>query len=297
MIWNFGDVSEEQGRKETARFGVVPVPFERTTSYGKGTGAGPEAIVAASRYLELFDEVYRFQPADAGVWTAEPFSFPHETLDAAIHHIYTSAAELLRTDRFLVFLGGEHSITFPIVQAYRERFPRLSVLQIDAHADLRPEYEGSIHSHACVMRRVVSVCRSVQVGIRSLSREEYEALPGLDTTMIFAHEFLADRDGAVQKMLEKLGPDVYITFDLDGFDPSLLPATGTPEPGGLSWGDALMLLERVFASRRVVGCDIVELAPLAGFHAGDFLAAKLAYKMMAMRQFFAAPNLKSTFGG
>jgi agmatinase len=287
MTWNFGDVSEELGRKETARFGVVPVPFERTTSYGKGAGQGPEAIVAASRYLELFDEVYRFQPADAGIWTAESISSNFETLDAALHHIYASAAEHVKTGKFLVFLGGEHSITFPIVQAYREHFPGLSVLQFDAHADLRPEYEGTVHSHACVMRRVVSICRCVQVGIRSLSVEEYQALPELDTTVVFAHEFFADRDAAVQKILANLGPDVYITFDLDGFDPSLLPATGTPEPGGFFWADALMILERVFASRTVVGCDLVELAPMAGFHAGDFLAAKLAYKMMAMKQFFA----------
>jgi agmatinase len=284
MDWNFGDVSADLGRAERARYGVVPVPFERTTSYGKGTAAGPRAIVAASRYLELFDEQYAFQPADAGIWTCPPLEFSDETIEAHIHLISSRTAELLSQDKFLIFLGGEHSITFPIVRAYRERHPGLGVLQVDAHADLRWEYEGSIYSHASVMRRVVDICPAVQVGIRSLSREEYDEIPRLATTMIFAHEFFRDRPAAVQKMLANLPSDVYITFDLDGLDPSLLSATGTPEPGGLSWQDALALLEPVFTSRNVVGADVVELAPVDGSPASDFTAAKLVYKMMAMKE-------------
>lgn len=287
MNWNFGGLPPEFCREDKSRFGVVPVPFERTTSYGKGTARGPAAIVRASEYLELFDEVYRLQPADLGIRTEPPLDFSFETIPDCLNHICLRCTDLLKLERFMVYLGGEHSITYPIVRAYRERFPRLSVLQIDAHADLRETYEDSPFSHACVMRRVTEVCPAVQVAVRSLSIEEYEAVPRLPTCLIFAHELAADWEKSIEKMLANLTETVYITFDLDGFDPSMLPATGTPEPGGIFWREAMQLLERVFAAKEVVGGDVVELAPKDGFPASDFLAAKLAYKFMAMKLVYA----------
>lgn len=295
MDWNFGGLEDRLTHSAQAAFGVIPVPFEETTSYGKGACRGPAAIVEASRYLELFDEVYGFEPAEHGIWTAPPFDFPGETLEEKIHLIYAKSADLLGTPPFLIFLGGEHSITFPIVRAYRERFDDLTVLQIDAHADLRVEYEGSRYSHAAVMRQVVGLCPAVQVGIRSMSVEEYRDLPGLPTTMIFAHDLHRNRAAAIEKLLANLSENVYITVDLDGFDPALVPATGTPEPGGLFWQDSMDILESVFARKSVVGCDVVELSPITGFHASDFLAAKLVYKLMAMKSFFSSQ--KNTHGG
>ncbi|MBN2431623.1 MAG: agmatinase [Acidobacteria bacterium] len=291
MDWNFGGLESHGCGEENAAFGIIPVPFERTTSYGKGTGAGPAGLVEASRYLELFDEVYAFEPARAGIWTAPPLDFSGETLEENIHLIYTKSAELLRTKKYLIFVGGEHSITFPIVRAYTERFPNLSVLQFDAHADLRYEYEGSIYSHASVMRRVVDLCKVVQVGIRSISIEEFEEIPRLPLTVVYAHEFFRDRAASIDKILENLTENVYITFDLDGFDPSVIPATGTPEPGGFLWQDAMELLEKVFAAKHVVGSDIVELSPVENLPASSFIAAKLVYKMIAMKQVFDKQSL------
>ena len=163
MIWNFGDLDPGHRGETGTRFAVVAVPLERTTSYGKGAAGGPAAIVEASRYLELFDEQYGIQAADEGIWTVEPFLSDAETLDRNLHLIYSKSADLLKSGKFLVFAGGEHSMTPPVVRAYLERYPNLSVLQFDAHADLRPEYEGTPFSHACAMRRVVESCPVVEV--------------------------------------------------------------------------------------------------------------------------------------
>jgi len=282
MIWNFGDLDPGHRTEADSRFAMVAVPLERTTSYGKGAAGGPAAIVEASRYLELFDEQFGIQAADLGIWTVAPFLTEAETLEANLHLIYSKSVDLLKSGKFVVFAGGEHSLTFPIVRAYREAFPELSVLHLDAHADLRPEYEGSVFSHACVMRRVVDCCPVVELGIRSLSREEHAEIPRLPVTMVYAHQWHRRPGESIQKVLANLSGDVYITFDLDSLDPSLLPATGTPEPGGLSWNDAMSILEQVFAAKNVVGCDVVELAPRADWPASDFVAAKLVYKMMTL---------------
>lgn len=288
--WDFLGLPPELKNQPSARFGVVPVPFERTTSYGQGTAGGPAAIDAASRYVELFDEEYLIEAGGLGVWNYEPICSRNETIEDSIHHIYTTAERLLQDGRFLIFTGGEHSITGPLVRAYAKIFNGLTVLQIDAHADLRDSYEGSRFSHASAMRRVLEECSAVQAGIRSISQEEYRELPSLPTCMIFAYEYFRSPVQAVNKVLEKLSDTVYITVDLDGFDPSLLPATGTPEPGGLFWNDVMTMLSRVFASKNVVGADVVELAPRRGDPASDFLAAKLVYKMMTMKA--AADNRK-----
>jgi len=182
----------------------------------------------------------------------------------------------------LITLGGEHSITAPVVAALAARHPGLSVLQIDAHADLRDCYMGTPHNHACAMRRVLDYARATQVGIRSLSSEEAAAAPTLPTTIFYDYNMRQHKDW-IQQVVDSLGETVYITIDCDGFDPAIMPAVGTPEPGGLSWYEGLALLRRVIESRRVVGCDIVELCPLPGIVAPNFLCAKLIYKILTYR--------------
>jgi agmatinase len=192
------------------------------------------------------------------------------------------ASEILARDKFLVTLGGEHSITPPLVAAAAARHPGLSVLQIDAHADLRDCYMGTRHNHACAMRRSLEYARITQVGIRSMSTEEAEAAPGLNTTIFY--DVSMRRDPAwIDRVVECLGDPVYISIDVDGMDPAIMPATGTPEPGGLSWYEMLGLLRATFARRTVVACDVVELSPIPGMPAPNFLCAKLIYKILTYR--------------
>jgi agmatinase len=196
-----------------------------------------------------------------------------------VGHIQSGARELLRNGKFLCTLGGEHSITPPLVRAHHEVYPDLSVLQIDAHGDLRNSYEGSGCSHACAMRRVVEVCPAVQVGIRSISAEEVRALPGLPTRIFYAKD-IAGRTDWIDAAVDALTSHVYLTVDIDGLDPSLVPSTGTPEPGGLLWAEVLTLIRTLAAKRKVVGMDLVELCKSSASNAPSFLAAKLIYKSL-----------------
>ena len=183
-------------------------------------------------------------------------------------------------DKFVLTLGGEHTLSTPVVRAARGKYPDLSVLQIDAHADLRDTYDGTPYSHACVMRRIVEVCPAVQVGIRSISKEEIEETRNLPTQIFFARDIAKSPDW-IDRAVDALSDSAYITIDVDGLDPSIVPSTGTPEPGGLDWQTLLDLLGAVGRSKKIVGADIVELLPRDGFHAADFLCAKLAYKIIA----------------
>ena len=275
---------------DTARSVILPVPYESTTSYSGGTRNGPRAIVEASRYVELFDQEFRSETAlRYGVHTLPQLELTRAGAEHAMAELgeaYAAVAEAAG-DRFLLMLGGEHSITGPAVLAQAERSDtRLTVLQMDAHGDLRKSYEGTEHSHAAVMARVLDRVDVVGVGIRAVSEEERvlsDATPG--STIVWADEMWED-DTWMDRALEALGPRVYLTFDVDYFDPSLVPATGTPEPGGGDWYRTLRFLRRVFAEREVVAADVVELAPMAGNHAPDFLVAKLVYKLLSYR--FAA---------
>ncbi len=268
-----------------ARAVVLPVPYEATTSYGAGTKEGPGAILSASRYVELYDEELDAEPWKAGICTLPYLELPGSGPEEAVRTLREAYTRLLgvSADRFVVMLGGEHSITSAPVHAWLDRLGgELSVLQLDAHSDLRESYHDTPWSHACVMRRVLDrTSRITAVGIRSLTGEERRLIRDVGITTIFAEE-LRD-DGWVERALDSLGPNVYVTFDVDFFDPALLPATGTPEPGGGSWWDALDLLRAVFRERNVVGADIVELAPGLGSHSSGVVAAKLAYKMIGYR--------------
>ena len=279
---NFGGLSEEHSRYETSRAVIFPVPLERTTSYEHGTRNGPSAILAASRNMELYDEELELEPyKEIGIHTLPAIDTADGTLEEVITEIFTAQLALLEDEKFTVALGGEHSLTPPLVSATAKKYKDLSVLHIDAHADLRDEYQGNPASHACAMRRVVEVCPAVQVGIRSLSVEEAQAIPHLRTSVYWAKDITrAPLKSWIAKVLNDLSPNVYLTIDLDGFDPAFVPATGTPEPGGLDWMQVTSLLRAVAEHKRIVGMDVVELLPQPGDHASDFLAAKLVYKCL-----------------
>jgi agmatinase len=207
---------------------------------------------------------------------------PFPTMDEVVREIRRVAAELVSRGKFPVVLGGEHSITAPVVAAVAAQYKGLSVLQIDAHADLRDSFMGTPHNHACAMRRTLEYARGTQVGVRSLSAEEAAAASTLPTTIFYDVNMRQDADW-IDRVVDSLSEDVYITIDCDGFDPAIMPAVGTPEPGGLSWYEGLTLLRRVIERRRVVGCDIVELCPMPGNVAPSFLCARLLYKILTYR--------------
>jgi len=264
---------------------MLPVPYEATVSYMGGTRFGPRRILEASRAIELYDHELDTEPYRVGVHTLPELLLTGAGPEAALAELRTAFDALLADGRFIIMLGGEHSISAPPIEAHAARLGnrRLSVLQLDAHGDLRAEYEGTPFSHACVMYRVHEAVTLVPVGIRAITAEERRLIREKEIPTIFAHE-LDPEEHWIERALEALGPDVYVTIDIDYFDPGLVPATGTPEPGGGTWYPTLRLLERVFAERNVVGADLVELAPLPGIVAPDFLAAKLAYKLVAYHQ-------------
>ena len=282
---SFLGVDEAEAGLGDAACVVLPVPYEATTSWGGGTRSGPDAFLEASRYLELYDEELDDEPYRRGVVTLPPLELTAGGPEAAVAELRSAYDALLdETDGgFVVVVGGEHSISSAPALAWHERLGgELSILQLDAHADLRDSYRGTPWSHACVMRRILEhTSEVVAVGVRSLTREERDVGRERDVTTLFAEELR--EEGWVERAVEALGPDVYLTFDLDFFDPSLVPATGTPEPGGGDWWQALDLLRVLFRERNVVGADIVELAPREGQEASATVAAKLAYKMIGYR--------------
>jgi agmatinase len=271
----------------SARAVLLPVPYESTTSYGGGTREGPRAILEASRYIELYDQEVDCEAAPRiGIHTLPALELTRAGATPAMEELRSAYARVADTcgDRFLLMLGGEHSVSSPAILAQADRHAeRLSVLQLDAHADLRAEYEGTPNSHASAMARVLDRADVVAVGIRGVSSEEMEvARASAASTLVWADEMWQD-DRWMDRALEALGPKVYLTFDVDYFDPSLVPSTGTPEPGGPGWYRTLEFLKRVFREREVVAADVVELAPVPGLHAPDFLVAKLVYKLLVYR--------------
>jgi agmatinase len=284
---NFLGLEGELARWENAGVVILPVPYEATVSYQGGTRRGPAAILEASRYIELYDQELDSEPAAHGVFTLPALQLTGAGPQAAVGELRAAYDRILDAagERLVILLGGEHSLTSAPVLAHAARRGgrRLSVLQFDAHSDLRYEYEGSPYSHAAVMARCADEVDIVAVGIRALTAEERRLIRERESiTTIFAEEMWRD-DAWIERALQALGEDVYITFDVDYFDPSLMPATGTPEPGGPGWYPTLELLRRVFATRNVVGVDVVELAPIPGNAAPDFLTAKLIYKMIGYR--------------
>jgi agmatinase len=281
---NFGGIEEEEFSSfENARILVLPVAYEGTVSYGTGTGEGAMAIVEASRNMELYEEETDAEVYRIGIHTLdvhESRDTPEEMMDS----LYERTKKILESDKFLCMLGGEHSISAPVIKAHAEKYHNLSVLQIDAHADLRDEYDGTKYSHASIMARVVKDMRipSVQVGIRSISADEARSLDeGLPTKIFWAKDIWNNLDW-IDEAVDSLTENVYLTIDIDGLDPSIVPLTGTPEPGGLGWYQTLVLIRKLAEKKRVVGMDLVEFSKVeTENNAPVFLCAKLVYKSLA----------------
>ena len=274
---------------ESARVAVLPVPYEGTVSYGAGTATGPSAILAASGQLEMYDEELDRAIDEVGIFTLPPVDPGAARPEDVMARIKTAALPPLRDGKLLLTLGGEHSISYGPWAALREKLGRpFAILQIDAHADLRPEYHGTPHSHASIMARAHELgLPFVQVGIRAVSQEERDFLrrTGLERNVFWAHEIAWQKPAEwIPRVMERLSSfglrELYLTLDIDALDPSLVPATGTPVPGGLGWYETLWLLRRAAQAFPVLACDLTELAPLPGYPASDFLAARLAYKMI-----------------
>lgn len=260
---------------------VLPAPYDRTLSYGVGARFGPDAILDASRFVELYDDLLGRTPADVGIHTLPHLQVVNDAT-AMVERTRAVVAHYLERDKTVVMLGGEHSLTAGAVAAHARHFADVSVLQIDAHADFREEYEGDRNSHACTARRCVEHAPLVQVGIRSARPEDAEQMAAAGVTTVWARELAANTAEGIARAVDALSPRVYVTIDLDGLDPSIMPAVGTPEPGGLDWWTVVHLLGRVAKTRRIVGADIMELAPIPGLAAPNFLAAKLAYHLIGL---------------
>jgi agmatinase len=278
---NFGDLPDKYSNLKDSEIVIVPVPYDGTSTWQKGADKGPDALIDASVHMELYDIETDSQVYLKGIHTAKPVEV-NKSPEAAVNAVEKDVRRYLDKDKFVVVVGGEHSISSGTVRAHLEKYNDFTVLQLDAHSDLRNEYEGSKYNHACVMARIAELCPIVQVGIRSSDISEKNAL---GKSSVFFAENIHDRRDWVGQVLSKLSKRVYITIDLDVFDPSIMPSTGTPEPGGLLWYDVLMLLKAVFDDKEVVGFDVVELCPNPKNKAPDFLAAKLIYKLLSYKYY------------
>ena len=281
MMGHFLEFDPAASANPCSPYAVLPAPYERSVSYMRGTARAPAAILDASVQTELYDEELGVTPQLAVQTLPEVDCVTGSDADA-LERIHSAALPVMRAGRFVLSLGGEHTVTVPLVRAATKAFGPVSVLQLDAHADLRNTYEGREYSHACAMRRLVDDgLRVVHVGIRSVCEEEARLIAERRLPVIWARRIVSEpAEKWIATALEALGPKVYVTMDIDGLDPAIVPGTGTPEPGGLGWYPLLQLLRTVFAEREVVGADIVEVVPVPGMVVSEFVAARLAVKML-----------------
>jgi agmatinase len=276
----FLDTPPAEADRSTARIVVIPVPYDGTTSYRSGARDGPAAIISASRHLEDYDLELDRDISLAGIHTTPAVEPAASGPEATIARVRDAVSRFASTGKLVALLGGEHTITLGAVQALLDVHPDLSVLYLDAHADLRDEYMGTRWGHASVARRVHELCPLVEVGVRSVSAEERDYIRDARVPVCFRLSSTGEPFDPSEEVLKSLSPTVYVSVDLDVFDPSAVAAVGTPEPGGLTWDEVTRLLRTVGERRNIVGFDITELSPGEGPEAGAFTAAKLAYKLM-----------------
>lgn len=279
---NYLGLEDEYSSFKKSKAAIIQAPYDKTTTYIHGAVNGPEAIISASRYMERFDDELNQETFKVGIHTMDPLAIQELSSEEMVGKVYAQVLELLKVNKFPVLLGGEHSVTIGAVRAFKEMYPNLSVLHLDAHNDMRDIYFGSKLNHGCVARRISEFCPIVQAGTRSISKEEKDFLStgaGGKVKTVSVYDIL-ETPMWKDNVSNSLSESVYITIDLDVFDPALVPATGTPEPGGLGWYEALSLLREVTKDRKVVGFDVVELCPMKGNIASDFLAAKLIYRLL-----------------
>ncbi len=267
---------------DDARVVILPFPYEGGISYGSGTGLAPDAVLEASSYLELYDEVLDLEPFRMGIVTVAPPDIPEQP-EAMIRTLYETTRTLLEQEKFIVVIGGDHSISSGYFKAIQERYGQVSAIQLDAHADLRETYEGSPLSHACVMSRIREMTsNTLQIGIRSISAAETARIKQEQLAVCFMHEY-RHATFNLDAALERLPDPVFITLDVDVFDWSIVSSTGTPEPGGLLWDEAMALLHKIFTRTQVIGFDVVELSYQEHDRNSPFAVAKLIYKMLGFQ--------------
>ncbi len=274
---NYAGIPDKHARLDDAQVVLIPVPYDGTSSWQKGADKGPDAFLEASENMELYDIETRSEVYRKGIYLAPPVT-EDSSPDKMVEAVHKTTKNYIKQEKFVTLFGGEHSVSIGAIRAFNESFPELTVVQIDAHADLRPEYEGSPYNHACALHQASKETNLVQVGIRSMDVSEVEHMD--ENQVYFAHDLYEDwMDDAIGQMT----PNVYITIDLDAFDPSILPSTGTPEPGGMFYYETLEFIKMMFKKKNVVGFDIVELCPNDIDKSSDFLAAKLYYKMLSYK--------------
>lgn len=279
---NFAELEDEISNYETSKVVILPVPYEKTTTYVKGTKNGPNAIIDASRNMEIYDEELGKNISDVGICTLNPLIIDKNP-EEMINYVFENVKKLLDDNKFSVIIGGEHSITPANVKAFAGSYDDFSVLQLDAHADLREEYDKTKFSHACAMKRTREICKNiVPVGIRSLCDEEADFIKNNEIKIFWAKDIF-DNNNWFDDAVSKLSKNVYVTIDLDVLDPSIMPSVGTPEPGGLGYYQILKFLKKVFEERNVIGFDVVELCPNENNKSPDFTAAKIIYNLIGYK--------------
>lgn len=276
---NYAGIPDKFAQLETAKVVLIPVPYDGTSTWGKGADRGPEAFLTASENMELYDIETASEVYEQGIYLAVAV-IGNKSPEDMVNAVHKVTKDYIKRNKFVTIFGGEHSISIGTIRAFNECFDNLTVLHIDAHADLRESYEGSKYNHACAVHEASQTTNLIQVGIRSMDAIEKTFMDKEKT--FFAHD-MANDEFWVDKVIEALTENVLITFDLDALDPSIMPSTGTPEPGGLFWYETLDFLKQVFAEKNVVGFDIVELCPNPSDKSPDFLAAKLYYKMLSYK--------------
>ncbi|WKX78194.1 agmatinase [Zobellia laminariae] len=276
---NYAGIPDKFAQLETAKVILIPVPYDGTSTWGKGADKGPQAFLEASENMELYDIETNTEVYEQGIHLAEAIT-ENSSPEAVVNAVHKRTKKYIKRNKFVTLFGGEHSISIGTIRAFNECFDNLTVLQIDAHADLRESYEGTKYNHACAVHEASQTTNLIQVGIRSMDAIEKTFMDEEKT--FFAHDMAQD-EYWMDKVIEAMTDNVLITFDLDAFDPSIMPSTGTPEPGGLLWYETLEFLKQVFEEKNVVGFDIVELCPNSSEKSSDFLAAKLYYKMLSYK--------------